>query len=93
MMVTKSMAWVGTAGSGHQTETGEYHPHGHADIDGGDTVAAYSVAYEDAVDGRDRRHAHHPQQCGYEILTEQGRDIYCSEINSIALHKSDILSI
>ena len=76
----------GTARTGHQPETGEYHPYRYADIDGGYTVAAYSVPYEDTVDGRDRRHAHHPQQCGYEILTEQGRDVYCSKIDSIALH-------
>ena len=51
----------GAARSGHQAQTCEYHPYRHADIDGRDTVAADSVADENTVDGRDRRHAYHPQ--------------------------------
>ena len=67
-----------TSGTDHEADSRKEHKQGNADVDGGDSVAAYAVADEDTVYGGYGRHAEHPQQCRDEIFSEQGGDVQCT---------------
>lgn len=60
----------------------------YADVDGGDSVAAYRTPYVDAINGGDRCHTEHSQQCGDKILPEQCGDIHLPQIGRVSLYKS-----